>query len=266
MTPAELELREYAVLGLVAEASHLALDYFGRSDSLNITMKGAQDWLTAADGAVESFLRERLGRLFPSDGVIGEEGGGDAADSVWIIDPIDGTANFAHGDRNWCISIGLVLNSQPVIGIIAAPALGEVYRARRGSGASLNGRPIRVSGTSDIGRASLEFGWSKRRPLDSYIEMVQRGFEAGAAVKRPGAGALGLCHVACGRTDAYAELHINSWDVAAGLVIASEAGAHVNDFFEGDAIAAGNPVLCCTPELRGDLERITGIVSRHKDR
>lgn len=266
MTPAELELREYAVLGLVAEASHLALDYFGRSDSLNITMKGAQDWLTAADGAVESFLRERLGRLFPSDGVIGEEGGGDAADSVWIIDPIDGTANFAHGDRNWCISIGLVLNAQPVIGIIAAPALGEVYQARRGSGASLNGRPIRVSGTSDIGRASLEFGWSKRRPLDSYIEMVQRGFEAGAAVKRSGSGALGICHVACGRTDAYAELHINSWDVAAGLVIASEAGAHVNDFFEGDAIAAGNPVLCCTPELRGDLERITGIVSRHKDR
>lgn len=259
MTPAELELREYAVLGLVAEASQMALGYFERSESLGVTMKGAQDWLTVADGAVESFLRERLGRLFPADGVIGEEGGGDAADAVWIIDPIDGTANFAHGDRNWCISIGLVLAGRPEIGIIAAPALGEVYRARRGCGASLNGQPIRVSNTSDIGRASLEFGWSKRRSLDSYVDMVRRGFEAGAAVKRPGAGALGLCHVACGRTDAYAELHINSWDVAAGLVIAAEAGAHVNDFFAGDAIQTGNPVLCCTPELAGELKEITRI-------
>lgn len=266
MTPAELELREYAVLGLVAEASQMALGYFSRKDSLGVSMKGAQDWLTVADGAVETFLRERLAILFPDDAVIGEEGGGEAADAVWIIDPIDGTSNFARGDRSWCISIGLLLNGVPEIGIVAAPALGEVYCGRRGRGASLNGQPIKVSGATDIRRATLEFGWSTRIPAEDYLAMVGRGFAAGASVKRSGSGTLGLCHVACGRTDAYAELHINAWDVAAGLVIASEAGADVNDFFAGDGIESGNPVLCCTPGLTGELERITGIMSRHKTR
>ncbi|HEV2511898.1 inositol monophosphatase [Bosea sp. (in: a-proteobacteria)] len=266
MTPAELDLRQYAVLGLVDEASRLALDYFGRKDSLGISMKGAQDWLTVADGAVETFLRERLAVLFPNDAVIGEEGGGEAADAVWIIDPIDGTSNFARGDRTWCISIGLLLNGVPEIGIISAPALGEVYFGRRGRGATMNGEPIKVSGTADIRRAYLEFGWSTRVPTEEYLATVGRGFAAGASVKRSGSGALGLCHVAIGRTEAYAELHINAWDVAAGLVIATEAGADVNDFFAGDAIKAGNPVLCCTPELTAELERITGIVSRHNSR
>ena len=109
MTPAERDLRYYTALGLAAEASHLALGYFSRRETLGTTMKGAQDWLTVADGKVEAFLRERLSQLFPQDTVIGEEGGGEASDAVWILDPIDGTANFAHGDRNWCVSIGFVL-------------------------------------------------------------------------------------------------------------------------------------------------------------
>nr|WP_083794854.1 inositol monophosphatase family protein [Bradyrhizobium sp. ORS 278] len=92
MTETELLLRCYAVQGLVAEAGRIALDYFSRKDSLGVTMKGAQDWLTVADGIIESFLRERLAELFPQDTVIGEEGGGEASDAVWIIDPIDGNA------------------------------------------------------------------------------------------------------------------------------------------------------------------------------
>ena len=262
MTPAELELRYYAVLGLVDEASRMALDYFNRNDSLGVTMKGAQDWLTVADGAVEAFLRERLSTLFPSDAVIGEEGGGKPSDAVWIIDPIDGTANFARSDRNWCISIGFLLNGVPEIGVLAAPALEELYCARRGQGATMNGQKIAVSGGSDIARACIELGWSTRRPLDEYLTMIGRGYAAGASVKRAGSGALGICHVANGRTDAYAELHINAWDVAAGLLIASEAGAAVNDFFAGDGISTGNPVLCCTPALARELEAITGIASQ----
>jgi myo-inositol-1(or 4)-monophosphatase len=265
MTPAELDLRQFAVLGLVQEVSRLALDYFNARDSLGITMKGAQDWLTVADGAVEEFLRKRLAVMFPHDAVIGEEGGGEAADAVWIIDPIDGTANFARGDRNWCVSIGLLLNGVPEIGIISAPALDEVYLARRGQGATMNGEAIKVSGATDIGKAYVEMGWSTRIPLANYLAMVERGFKAGASVKRGGSGALGICHVANGRTEAYAELHINAWDVAAGLVIASEAGADVSHFFSGEGIARGNPVLCCTPGLTGELEQITGIMSRNKN-
>lgn len=259
MSPAELDLRQYAVLGLVAEASVMALDYFNRRDSLGITMKGAQDWLTVADGAVEDFLRQRLAILFPADAIIGEEGGGKAGDAVWIIDPIDGTANFARGDRNWCISIGFLLNGVPKIGIISAPALDELYLGRRGQGATMNGRPIAVSGGSDIGRAYIELGWSTRVPVERYLAVIGRGYGSGASMKRSGSGALGLCHVANGRTDGYAELHINAWDVAAGVVIASEAGATVSDFFAGDGISSGNPILCCTPGLVGALRAITGI-------
>jgi myo-inositol-1(or 4)-monophosphatase len=259
MSPAELDLRQYAVLGLVAEAGVMAFDYFNRRDSLGITMKGAQDWLTVADGAVEDFLRQRLAVLFPSDAVIGEEGGGEASDAVWIIDPIDGTSNFARGDRNWCISIGFLLNGVPEIGIIAAPALDEVYVGRRGRGATMNGQPIRVSGGSDITRAYVELGWSTRIPASRYLATIERGYAAGASIKRSGSGSLGLCHVANGRTDGYGELHINAWDVAAGIVIASEAGAFINDFFAGTGISKGNPILCCTPGLADDLGAITGI-------
>jgi myo-inositol-1(or 4)-monophosphatase len=259
MTPSERDLRYHAALGLAAEASHLALGYFNRRDALGITMKGAQDWLTVADGKVEDFLRGRLAALFPHDSIIGEEGGGEPSDAVWILDPIDGTANFAHGDRNWCISIGFLADRVPEIGIVSAPALGELYAARRGAGATLNGEPIAVSGATDIARAALELGWSTRVPVPSYIEMIARAYEAGASVKRLGSGTLGLCHVACGWSEAYAELHINAWDVAAGIVIAGEAGAHLNDFFAGDGIATGNPILCCTPGLAGELRGITGI-------
>lgn len=260
MTPAERDLRYYAALGLAAEASHLALGYFNRRETLGVTMKGAQDWLTVADGKVEEFLRGRLSALFPNDSIIGEEGGGEASDAVWILDPIDGTANFAHGDRNWCISIGFLADRVPEIGVVAAPALGEVYASRRGVGATLNGEAIKVSGGADIARASVELGWSTRMPAASYLKVIELGYAAGAAMKRGGSGTLGLCHVANGSSDAYAELHINAWDVAAGIVIAGEAGAHLNDFFAGEGIARGNPILCCTPGLAPVLREITGIV------
>ena len=237
----------------------MALGYFHRRDSLGITMKGAQDWLTVADGAVEDFLRQRLAVLFPGDAIVGEEGGGHGSDAMWIIDPIDGTSNFARGDRNWCVSIGFVRKGVPEIGVISAPALDEIYVARRGRGATRNGEAIRVSGGSDIARATVEMGWSTRIPHADYMAMVGRGFAAGASVKRSASGALGLCHVACGRTDAYAELHINAWDVAAGLLIVTEAGGLANDFFAGDAVAKGNPILCCTPGLAAAFEAITGI-------
>lgn len=262
MTPADLDLRQYAVQGLVAEVAVMAHDYFRRTESLGVTMKGDQDWLTVADGAVEAFLRERLAILFPHDAVIGEEGGGEASVATWIIDPIDGTANFARGDRNWCISIGLLVDRVPEIGVIAAPALGETYIGRRGRGATCNGETIRASGGNDIRRAYIEMGWSTRVPLDDYLAMVRTAFEAGASVKRAASGALGLCHVANGRTDAYAERHINAWDVAAGMVIAGEAGALTNDFFAGEGIRRGNPILCCAPGLVEALESITGIVCR----
>ena len=259
LSPAEIAARFHAVHGMAIELGRIAMGYFTNSASLGISMKGAQDWLTIADGKVEARFRELIAEAFPGDAVMGEEAGGAASERLWIIDPIDGTANFARGDRMWCVSIGFVLNGRPEIGIIHAPALEETYLACRGKGATMNGARINVAGTSDIARASIEIGWSPRRPLKAYLDPVQTLFEQGASVKRGASGAMGMAHVAIGRTDAYAEAHINAWDVAAGLVLVAEAGGITNDFCSGDWLVEGNPIVVVTPGIALHVFDATGI-------
>lgn len=264
MSDAGLVLRTHALRSIIAELGDLALRYFRNRDSLGISMKGAQDWLTEADGAVEKLFRQRIGEAFPGDAVFGEEQGGNAGDAsaehLWIIDPIDGTANFATGDRQWCVSIGFLVRGRPVLGAILAPSQGELFEARAGHGATLNGQVIRPNPTTDMARAAVEIGWSSRRPAAQYLEAVRRAMAAGANVKRSGSGSLGMVHAAMGRTDAYAEAHINSWDVAAGVVIAAEAGCYVNDFFAGDAITKGNPILVAAPGIAEAVIAATGFL------
>ena len=259
MSDIEIEQRFLAVTGLAQAAGALALGYFNDRASLGTTMKGTQDFLTVADGAVEELLRKRIAAAFPEDRVLGEEGGGVAADRLWIIDPIDGTANFARGEPHWCVSIGFLRHGIPELGAIYAPIAGELYLACRGAGATRNGKPIHVSQTHDMGVATVEIGWSSRRPHAASLAMVERSMAAGANAKRSASGAMGLAYVADGRTDAYAEIHINSWDVAAGVVIVSEAGGWVNDFFAGDALLRGNPILAVTPGLVAAMRDATGI-------
>lgn len=256
----DILLRYTAAQTIARELGAFALSYFNDRDSLGITMKGAQDWLTVADGKVEALFREKIAALFPGDGVLGEEQGGGAADRLWIIDPIDGTANFAHGDRQWCISIGYLERGVPEFGIIYAPAVEEMYLGRRGHGASLNGKPLKPADTTDMARATLEIGWSNRRPLDDYLDLLRSAYALGANVKRGASGALGIVHVALGRTDGYVEAHINSWDVAAGVVIAREAGAYISDFFAyPDALKSGNPILCAAPGIADALRRLAKL-------
>lgn len=245
-----------AVRAIVREAGALALDYFRRRSEILISMKGRQDWLTEADGAVETFLRRKIGEVFPSDQIVGEEQGGSGGSAMWIIDPIDGTANFARGDRQWCISVGFARDGVPEIGFIFAPAQDEFYEAVRGHGVTMNGVAIRVAPTHEMGTAVIEIGWSPRRPSADYLALVGRTMQAGATVKRSASGALGMAHVANGRTDGYAEVHINSWDVLAGLVIAREAGVLINDFCSGPWVTEGNPILCATPGIARDLENL----------
>jgi myo-inositol-1(or 4)-monophosphatase len=255
----DLATRFLALPGLAQDLGHLAMGYFNNRESLNTRMKGTQDFITEADGAVEARFRALIAEAFPSDSVMGEEMGGGNSDRLWIIDPIDGTANFARGDRMWCISIGFVVGGVPTLGLIYAPALDETFLARRGGGATLNGKPIRAAGTDEIAQATIEFGWSSRLPTSDYLDAVARLFETGAHVKRCASGALGMAHVAAGRTDAYGELHINAWDVAAGIVIASEAGARVNDFCTGDWLNDGNPILATAPALWGPISEASRI-------
>ena len=259
MTDADIELRYLVALGLAQEAGALAMSYANNRERMATRMKGAQDFLTEADGAVETMLRSSIARVFPGDGFVGEEGGGEGANNLWIVDPIDGTANFARGDLQWCISIGFVHRLKPVVGVVHAPVLHETFAARKGAGATLNGRTIRVTDNTDIAAAAIEIGWSARRPFAEYTGLVGKVGAMGASTKRSASGALGMCWVAAGRTDAYLELHINSWDVAAGIVIVEEAGGVVNDFFAGDGLRAGNPILASTKPLAAPLGQVMAL-------
>lgn len=255
-----LDVRFGAALRLASEAGSIAMRMWRQSGAPAATLKGAQDWLTAADGAVEHFLSESLAALFPNDGFQGEEGGTARQGALhWVVDPIDGTANFARGSPRFCISLGLLDGRTPLIGAIMAPAMGELFAARLNGGATVNGNPIRAAETSDLSHAVIECGWSHRRPAAQFSALVQRIIAAGAAPRTSGSGTLGLADVAAGRSDAYIELHINVWDAAAALALLREAGAHVSPFLDGDGLERGNPILACAPGLAELLPTITGI-------
>jgi myo-inositol-1(or 4)-monophosphatase len=204
-------------------------------------------------------LSERLAEVFPADGFQGEEGGKSRSGSLrWIVDPIDGTANYMRGGKRFCVSLGCLDGDTPVIGVIVAPALGETFAALTGKGATLNGSVIRVAETTELARATVELGWSRRRPHEMFAALVDRVIAAGVMPRLNGSGALGLTDVAAGRTDGYAELHINLWDVAAGLAILAEAGAVVSPFL-ADGAPAGNPILACAPGIATALSTVAQI-------
>ena len=191
------DLRLSVACAVAREAGALARRRFdGRPGTTGINLKGNQDYLSAVDAEVEGLLRRRLLESFPEDSFFGEEGGGSFDNDVWVVDPIDGTANFVRGISQFCISIAYVRGGQTQIGIIYDPMHDELFAAERGKGATLNGEPIRVSGLSDMQSATIEAGWSTRLPLSQYVELVDRILADGAGVRRGGSGALALAYVA----------------------------------------------------------------------
>ena len=176
-----------------------------------------------------------------------------------MIDPIDGTHNFLTGIPFWCVSVGLVVAGELVLGIIHHPLAGELYSARSGGGAFLNGRPIKVSGETDLTRARVCVGFSYRRPVAEHVRAVEALLSAGCEYLRLGSGALGLAYTAAGRFDGYWERHINSWDAAAGLVLVREAGGRTNDFLANEGLTQGSEILAATPALFEPLKPLTGF-------
>ena len=242
------------------EAGKLIRRRFEDKSSFKLSFKGHQDYLTEVDGEVEALVVSRLGALFPEDTFIGEEGERKESASVWIIDPIDGTANFARGIAHFCISIAYVRERQPLIGVIYDPMSDELFSGFAGAGASMNGGSIEVSGLADIRSATLEIGWNNRSGMPAFLELVEKvTVGCGAGMIRSASGALGMAYVAAGRIDAYVENHINAWDVLAGLVLVREAGGYVSDFLAGNGLMEGNPILACTPKLRDVLVKASGI-------
>jgi myo-inositol-1(or 4)-monophosphatase len=164
-----------------------------------------------------------------------------------------------RGANRFCISLGLIENRTPLLGVIVAPALAEVFAARQGAGATLNGAPIRAADTTELARATIELGWSSRRPNAGFLRICKRVVDAGAVLRMGGSGALGLADVAAGRQDAYGELHINLWDVAAALAILAEAGATVSPFLSGDGPTRGNPILAAAPGIAEVIAKVTEL-------
>jgi myo-inositol-1(or 4)-monophosphatase len=257
MDKRELEQRYLAACAVAREAGGLMRRHYRERTVGRIAFKGPQDFLTAADGEVERLVVAQLSDAFPKDRFVGEEGGGSFGPRTWVIDPIDGTSNFARGIPHFCVSIAFLAGGRPCIGVIYDPMADELFTARRGAGANVNGRPMRVSGASDLRRATIELGWSTRRSPEVYTGTVQRILAAGGGFHRSGSGALGLAYVADGRNDGYFEAHINAWDVLAALVMVREAGGWSNDFLAGNGLTQGNAVLACTPGLRAILQQLT---------
>jgi myo-inositol-1(or 4)-monophosphatase len=255
-----LQARFDVAMDLAQRAGEIAMSMRPPAGSARAVLKGPQDWVTEADGAVERFLSEELAVAFPEDGFQGEEGGVSRGGSPrWVVDPIDGTANFARGAARFCVSLACMEGNTPLIGVIAAPALRETIWAWRGGGAWLNGEAIRAAETRVAARAIIEVGWSRRRPNVDYLKVCERVLADGASVRHGGSGALGLVDVAIGRQDGYAELHINLWDVAAALVILREAGAKVSDFLAGNGATEGNAILACAPGLADAWSDLPGL-------
>jgi myo-inositol-1(or 4)-monophosphatase len=215
---------------------------------LEVREKGARgDLVTVADRASEKLIVDRLRRDFPEDAILGEEGGAypGSSGNRWIVDPLDGTTNYAHAYPLYCVSIAYECSGEIVCGAICAPALGEMYTAELGGGATLNDRPIRVSEVERISDALVCTGFHPARYERNGARFAAMSRRA-QAVRRDGSAALDLAFTACGRFDAFWEFDLHAWDVACGFLLVREAGGCVSAIdrtpfcVEGGSLLASN--------------------------
>lgn len=211
------------------EAGKILLDYYGKNYRVRYKGENKNNLVTEVDEKAEKYIVEAIKKKYPTHCVLSEEGGdcGIAqSDHRWIIDPIDGTTNFAHSYSFFAVSIGLEVKGKMVAGVVYAPYLKELFSAARGHGAHLNGKKIKVSAVKKIEVALLATGFTYKNrginlPNFEYFLYNTQG------IRRCGAATLDLCHVAAGRLDGYWELGLKPWDIAAGTLIVQEAGGRV---------------------------------------
>jgi myo-inositol-1(or 4)-monophosphatase len=257
-----LDLRLLAASAIVREAGQLARDYFLRRQTLEIEFKGQQDLVSIADRAVEDVIRSHLTHAFPDDDLIGEEGGyasDRGGDHVWVIDPIDGTANFLRGVPYWSVALAYVVRGRTELAITYDPVHDELFAARRGRGASRNGQPIQVSGRGDPGRSAIGTAYTFKASMEAYLRLMEELLRAGLDHRRLGSSALMLCHTADGRLDGVAMIYCHAWDVLGGLLLVEEAGGVASNFLSDAGLTVPGPTFAGTPALRPTLESLTGL-------
>jgi myo-inositol-1(or 4)-monophosphatase len=249
-------LRELSVAQKAATAaSAILLEGWGKRPRFRFK-SSETDLVTEFDGRAEAAVVQTLATAFPNDTIVGEEGGGQAGNSgrAWHVDPLDGTTNFAHGLPIFCTSVGLLVDDNPVLGMVMAPALGWTFRGVAGHGAFLNDNPIHTSDVLDLGRALLVTGFPYPRSGQSD-NLAEFGalMRSSQGVRRLGSAALDLCFVACGWLDGYWERSIKSWDLVAGAAIVLAAGGRVSAPDGGSFVAQTGSVLASNGHLHEAL-------------
>jgi histidinol-phosphatase len=235
---------------LADRAAEIALGFFGRT--FEVRLKPDRTPVTDADVAIEEAIRGAIRDRYPEDGVLGEEGGSEERGRRrWVVDPIDGTKNFADGVQIWSTLIALVVDDEPVVGVVGFPALGERYEAAAGGGARLNGTPIHVSRADRIPRAFFVFAGMEDWLSGPYAQGVQ-GLAREARRSRGFGDAWGHCLVARGSADIMVELELATWDWAALQVLLQEAGGRMTQF-DGSPLVHGGTVLSTNGLLHDEV-------------
>ena len=253
-------------------AGEVIVRSMNRLESLTITSKGRNDFVTEVDRAAEQEIIGSIRRHYPQHAFLAEESGASGENETrWIIDPLDGTTNFLHGFQTYCVSIALVHKGTLTHGVIYDPCRNDLYTASRGRGAFLNDKRLRVAKRDKLIDALVGTGFPFRmfEHADAYVGMLKDLMAKTAGIRRPGAAALDLANVAAGRLDGFWEIGLSPWDMAAGCLMILEAGGLVGDiegnerYLESGNIVAGSPKIfgqllqAIQPHIDGKLHQAT---------
>ena len=242
----------------VRESGGIILDNW--SGSKSVEYKGRVNLVTETDVAVEKDLTARLERILPEAGFLAEEtaSGGELGESTWIVDPLDGTTNFAHGLPFVAVSVALWRGGEPVLGVVHLPRLEETFTALRGEGARLNGQPIAVSRSRDL-QSSLTatgFPYDIQTRVEEEVQRLKRVLVRIRGIRRMGAAAADLAYTACGRLDAFYEVGLKPWDTAAGWLLVEEAGGRGTTFAEEPFHPYAGSILASNGGIHGELSAL----------
>jgi myo-inositol-1(or 4)-monophosphatase len=220
---------------------------------LEVRAKQRNDFVTRVDQAAEEAILEVVRKAYPDHAVLAEESGRSAgsAEYEWIIDPLDGTTNFIHAFPQYCVSVGIRHRGALAHGVVYDPVRNELFTASKGRGAFLNDRRIRVSKCARLGDALVGTGFPFKEVsrLDVYVKQLENLMKASSGVRRAGAAALDLAYVACGRLDAFWEMGLSAWDMAAGALMILEAGGLVGDLRGEPGYLESGEILAATPKI-----------------
>ncbi|NKC12334.1 MAG: inositol monophosphatase [Gammaproteobacteria bacterium] len=242
-------------------AGDMMVRYFDRVDTLKVAEKAENDFVTEVDERCERIIIDTIAAAYPEHGFLAEESGARAGDeNVWVIDPLDGTLNFMHGFPQFCVSIALRNRGRVEVGVIYDPLRQELFVASRGGGARLNDRRIRVSVRRGLKGALIGtgFAFGPDDEFDRYLAVIRGISMRAAGLRRLGAAALDLAYVAAGRLDGFFESGLSEWDIAAGALIAREAGAIVADADGSENYAKSGNIVAAPPRVYKELHGIIG--------